>query len=117
MQTPVEPIYHAILVIEEDDAILTFLADQSTADEYTIHEIADLDRALALCVTRRPDAAITDVSSGSGREFAARVRGGTDRGVDARLPLILLGTAPGELDAVRAFDERPPSTAGRALRQ
>jgi DNA-binding response OmpR family regulator len=104
MQTPVEPNSHTILVVEEDDAIRTFLADQLTADEYAIYETADLDRALALCATRRPDAAIIDVNGGSGRAFAARVRGGTDRGVDARLPLILLGTAPGELDAVRAFD-------------
>ncbi len=93
-----------IILVEDDDAIRTFLADQLTADDYTVYETADVARALGLCASQVPDAAIIDVNGGSGRTFAATVRSGTARDVDPRLPLILLGTAPGELDALRAFD-------------
>ncbi|HEX4344685.1 MAG TPA: response regulator transcription factor [Solirubrobacteraceae bacterium] len=95
---------HTILVVEEDAAIRAFLADQLTADGYIIHATADPDRALGLCATQLPDAALIDVNGGSGRTFAATVRSRSRRGVDPRLALILLGTAAGELDAVRAFD-------------
>ena len=95
---------HTILVVESDDATRTFLADQLTADGYAVHPTADVDRALALCARKLPDAALIDVNGGSGRTLARTVRSGAGRGVDARLPLILLGTEPGELDALRAFD-------------
>ena len=95
---------HTILVVEEDDATRTFLADQLTADGFTVYATDDHDRALGLCATQLPDAALVDVNGGSGRTFAATVRGRARRSVDPRLPLILLGTLPGELDAVRAFD-------------
>ena len=95
---------HTILVVEDDDATRTFLADQFTADGYTVYATADPKRALGLCISQLPDAALVDVNGGSGRIFATTVRGGAERRLDPRLPLILLGTVPGELDAVRAFD-------------
>ena len=104
MQTTTDTPSHTILVVEEDDVIRTFLADQLTADGYTVYDTADLDRALGLCAAQLPDAALIDVNGGSGRSFAAKIRNGDGRNVDARLPLILLGTIPGELDALRAFD-------------
>jgi DNA-binding response OmpR family regulator len=104
MQTPAQSTSHTILVVEEDDATQTFLADQLTADGYTVYATADPQRALELCANELPDAALVDVNGGRGRAFATTVRSSTARGVDPRLPLILLGTAPGELDTVRAFD-------------
>jgi DNA-binding response OmpR family regulator len=104
MQTPIETTSQTILVLEEEDVVRTFLADQLTADDYTVYATADPQRALALCAEQLPDAALVDVNGGSGRTFAAAVRAGKGRGVDPRLAMILLGTAPGELDAVRAFD-------------
>ena len=104
MQTTTDNASHTILVVEEDDAIRTFLADQFTADGYTVYATADLKRALGLCISQLPDAALVDVNGGSGRIFATTVRGGAERRLDPRLPLILLGTVPGELDALRAFD-------------
>jgi len=104
MQTTTDNPSHTILVVEEDDVIRAFLADQLTADGYTVYDTADLDRALGLCATQHPDAALIDVNGGSGRSFAAKIRNGDGRSIDARLPLILLGTTPGELDALRAFD-------------
>ena len=95
---------HTILVVEDDHATRTFLADQFTADGYTVYATADPKRALGLCISQLPDAALVDVNGGSGRIFATTVRGGAERRLDPRLPLILLGTVPGELDAVRAFD-------------
>lgn len=104
MQTATENASHTILVVEEDDATRTFLADQLTADGYTVYATADPKRAHGLCISQHPDAALVDVNSGSGRIFATTVRGGAERRLDPRLPLILLGSVPGELDAVRAFD-------------
>ncbi len=104
MQTNTDTASQTILVVEEDDVIRTFLADQLTADGYTVYETADLQRAIGLCASALPDMALVDVNGGSGRSFAATVRAGTGRGVDPRLALILLGSVPGELDAVRAFD-------------
>lgn len=104
MQTVTDNASHTILVVEDDDATRTFLADQFTADGYTVCATSDLKRALGLCISQLPDAALVDVNGGSGRIFATTVRGGAERRLDPRLPLILLGTVPGELDAVRAFD-------------
>ncbi len=104
MQITTDTPSHTILVVEEDDVVRAFLADQLTADGYTVYDTADLDRALGLCATQLPDAALIDVNGGSGRTFAAKIRNGNGRSIDARLPLILLGTIPGELDALRAFD-------------
>ena len=104
MQTVIDNASHTILVVEDDDTTRTFLADQFTADGYTVYATADPKRALGLCISQLPDAALVDVNGGSGRIFATTVRGGAERRLDPRLPLILLGTVPGELDAVRAFD-------------
>lgn len=93
-----------ILLVEEDDELRAFLADQLTADDYVVYETADHERALRLCATQLPDAALIDVNAGSGRSLAATVRSGATAAVDAGLPLILLGSSPGELDAVRAFE-------------
>jgi len=104
VQTVTDNASHTILVVEDDDATRTFLADQFTADGYTVYATADPKRALGLCISQLPDAALVDVNGGSGRLFATTVRGGAERRLDPRLPLILLGTVPGELDALRAFD-------------
>jgi DNA-binding response OmpR family regulator len=104
MQPSTETTSHTILVVEEDDAVRTFLADQLTADDYSVQETANLGRAIRLCAATLPDAALVDVNCGSGRTFAATVRGGAATGIDRRLPLILLGTVPGELELLRAFD-------------
>jgi DNA-binding response OmpR family regulator len=103
MQSTIDTPTHTILVVEDDDATRDHLAAQLTADGYTVYATSDLDRALGLCACELPDAALVDVNGGSGRTLARIVRSG-GRGVDARLPLILLGTEPGELDALRAFD-------------
>ena len=93
-----------VVVVEADDLRGRFSPDQLTRDGFTVHAIADPRHALALCAAKLPDAAIVDVNGGSGRTFAVTVRRAAAKGVDARLPMILLGSAPGELDTVRAFD-------------
>jgi DNA-binding response OmpR family regulator len=103
MQNTTDTTSPTILVVEEDDALRTFLGDQLTADDYTVHVTADLQRALALCASVLPDAALVDVNGGSGRSFARTVRSSTDGSIDRHLPLILLGTERGELEALRAF--------------
>ena len=46
MQITTDSPSHTILVVEEDDVIRTFLADQLTADGYTVYDTADLDLSL-----------------------------------------------------------------------
>jgi DNA-binding response OmpR family regulator len=104
MHTTTDNASQRILVVEDDEITRTFLADQFTADGYTVYATGDLQRAMGLCVRERPDAALVDVNGGSGRIFATTVRAGADQDLDPRLPMILLGTRPGALDAVRAFD-------------
>ena len=53
----------------------------------------------------------TRARRGSGRTLAATVRGRACRRMDPRLPLILLGTVPGELDAVRPSTRAPTTTS------
>ena len=95
---------HTIVLVEEDAATRTFLADNLTADGFAVHATGDAERALALCASTRPDAALIDVNAGSGRALARAVRGGEPDAIDDRLALILLGGPNAELDVLRAFE-------------
>jgi len=97
-------LIHTIVLVEEDDATRTFLADNLTADDFDVHATGDAERAFALCARTVPDAAVVDVNGGSGRAFARAVRAGSSDAVDDRLPLILLGTDASELEVLRAFE-------------
>jgi len=95
---------YTIVLIEDDDATRTFLADNLSADGFAVHPARDPREALALCARRVPDAALVDVNGGSGRAFARAVRGGERGDVDDRLPLMLLSAQRGELDLLRSFE-------------
>ena len=95
---------HTIVLVEEDHATRTFLADNLTADGFAVHPTGDPHEALALCARTVPDAAIIDVNAGSGRAFARAVRRGERGDVDDRLPLMLLSAQHGELDVLRSFE-------------
>jgi len=93
-----------VVLVEDDDATRTFLADNLTADGYDVHPTHDPGCGLAWCASRRPAAALVDVNGGSGRRFAAAVRREQQPGVDPCLAMILLSESSAELDALRAFD-------------
>lgn len=93
-----------VVLVEEDAATRTFIADNLTADGFAVHPTDDPREALALCARTAPDAALVSVNAGSGRAFARAVRARERDDVDDRLPLILLSARRDELDIVRCLE-------------
>jgi DNA-binding response OmpR family regulator len=100
--TVAQPIRPVVLVVEQDPAHRVFIADNLTADGFEIHAAETASDGLRVADAERPDVAVVGVNGGSGRDFARLVREG-DHG-DPRLPMILIGTDPSELDTLRALD-------------
>src|SRR5919205_213070 len=97
-----------ILVIEDDAATRTFLADNLTADGFDLL-VADCARdGLRLLETKFPDLVVVDLGlpDASGFELVRRVReaDGIASRVDPRTPLIVVSGRTSELDRVRGFD-------------
>jgi DNA-binding response OmpR family regulator len=96
-----------LLVLEDDVATRTFLADNLTADGFDLL-VADCAReAMRLLEAKLPDLAIVDVGlpDASGLEVVERVRtsdGVTSR-IDPALPLIVVSGRAGELDRLRGL--------------
>jgi DNA-binding response OmpR family regulator len=96
-----------ILVVEDHQATLTFLADNLAADGYDILEAGCASEAERLLETRYPDLAIVDLGlpDRDGLELLGGVRG-ADRAVaraDCDVPILVLTGRSGELDVLRAF--------------
>ena len=94
---------HLILIVEDDAATRTFLADNMKADGYAVITTDCADSALVIAAKQSPDLALVDVNGGSGHDFARLVRDGI-RGLDHRLPMILLSSEFDERNRVRAFE-------------
>ena len=97
-----------ILVVEDDVATRTFLADNLTADGYELLVAGCARDGLRLLETKFPDLALVDLGlpDASGYELLRRVRqadGVTSR-VDPATPLMLITGRDGELDRVRGFE-------------
>src|SRR3954464_1457093 len=107
-----------ILVVEDDPATRTFLADNLTADGYELLVADSVATGLKLLETRFPDLALVDIGlpDASGLELLRRVReaDGVASRVDPATPLVLLTGRDGELDRVRGFERSP--TIGRPVR-
>jgi DNA-binding response OmpR family regulator len=97
-------LVHTIVLVEENDATRTFLADNLTADGFAVYPTDDPTEALDLCARTVPDAALVDVNAGSGRMFARAVRRRERGDVDDRLPLMLLSARRDELELLRSFE-------------
>jgi DNA-binding response OmpR family regulator len=97
-----------ILVVEDDDATRTFLADNLTADGFELLVADSVKDGLRLLETKFPDLALIDVGlpDGSGLDLIRRVReaDGLASRVDPRTPLMLLSGLAGELDRIRGFE-------------
>jgi DNA-binding response OmpR family regulator len=97
-----------ILVVEDDDATRTFLADNLTADGFELLVADSVKDGLRLLETKFPDLALIDVGlpDGSGLDLIRRVRDadGLASRVDPRTPLMLLSGRAGELDRIRGFE-------------
>jgi DNA-binding response OmpR family regulator len=97
-----------ILVVEDDDATRTFLADNLTADGYDLLVADCAADGLGLLERRYPDLALVDLGlpDGSGYELLRRVRAadGVASRIDPDMPLVVVSGRAGELDRVRGFE-------------
>ncbi len=97
-----------ILVVEDDDATRTFLADNLCADGYE-PLVADCARdARRLLETKFPDLAIVDLGlpDGSGLDLVHRIRtaDGVASRIDPRTPVVVISGRAAEIDRVRGFE-------------
>ena len=97
-----------ILVVEDDDATRTFLADNLTADGFELL-VADCARdGLRLMETKFPDLVLVDVGlpDRSGFDLLRRVRraDGIASRIDPRTPIVLISGRVSEIDRVRGFE-------------
>jgi DNA-binding response OmpR family regulator len=97
-----------ILLVEDDDATRTFLADNLSADGFELL-VADCARdARRLLETKYPDLVVLDVGlpDESGLELLRAVReaDGVASRIDPRVAVLVLSGRAGELDRVRGFD-------------
>lgn len=97
-----------ILLVEDDPATRTFLADELTADGYELLVAGSLREARHKLESRFPDLVVLDLGlpDGTGLDLLRRVRNAdrvADR-VDPRLPLLVLSGRTGETDRLRCFE-------------
>jgi DNA-binding response OmpR family regulator len=102
-----EAIRATILVVEDNRATRTFLADNLSADGHDVLEAESVADARRLMESAYPDAAIIDLGlpDGDGLELLRAVReadrvAGT---LDPDLPLLVLSGRAADLDRLRAF--------------
>jgi DNA-binding response OmpR family regulator len=97
-----------ILLVEDDDATRTFLADNLSADGYDLLVADCVSDGLRLLERKFPDLALVDLGlpDASGYELLRRVRcaDGVASRVDPDTPLMVLTGRSSELDRVRGFD-------------
>jgi DNA-binding response OmpR family regulator len=97
-----------ILLVEDDDATRTFLADNLSADGYDLLVADCAADGLRLLERKFPDLALVDLGlpDASGYELLRRVRAadGVASRVDPATPLIVLSGRSSELDRVRGFE-------------
>jgi DNA-binding response OmpR family regulator len=97
-----------ILVVEDDDATRTFLADNLAADGYDLLVADCAADGLRLLERKFPDLALVDLGlpDASGFELLRRVRSsdGVASRVDPDTPLMVVSGRATELDRVRGFE-------------
>jgi DNA-binding response OmpR family regulator len=96
-----------LLLVEDDRALRTFLADNLTADGFEMLVAGTVREGLALLETRAPAVAIVDVElpDGTGLGLVARVRGADARfaRIDTQQRFLILSGRGAELDRVRGL--------------
>jgi DNA-binding response OmpR family regulator len=97
-----------ILLVEDDAATRTFLADNLCADGFDPLLAGTAREALGLIETRFPDLAVVDVGlpDASGLELLRAVRSadGIASRADPELPVLVLSGRGSELDRLRGFE-------------
>ncbi len=97
-----------ILVVEDDDATRTYLADNLAADGYALLTAANARDGWRLLDAKYPDLVMVDVGlpDGSGLDLVRRLRqaDGVASRVDPATPVLVLSGRRGELDRLRGFE-------------
>jgi DNA-binding response OmpR family regulator len=97
-----------LLLVEDDETLRAFLADNLVADGYDVIAADTVSDALRQLEFKRPDLAIVDLGlpDGSGLDLVARVRAadGVASRIDPALPLLVLSGRSTEIDRVRGFE-------------
>jgi DNA-binding response OmpR family regulator len=97
----------SLLLLEDDPATASFLADNLTADGFRVTTAAACGEGWRALEARRPDLLLLDVglADGSGLALLDRVRGadGMASRVDPRMPVIVVSGRVSEVDRVRGF--------------
>ncbi len=97
-----------VLVIEDDDTIAGFLADNLACDGHTVHRAGTLDAGWARLRAHQPDLVLLDLTlpDGSGLDLLQRVRQADRAGdmVDPDVPVVMLTARGDDLDRVRGFE-------------
>jgi DNA-binding response OmpR family regulator len=97
----------SILLVEDDEATLRFLADNLAADGFRVFAAAGSAEGLRAVEARAPSLLLLDLTldEGTGLELLDRVRSadGLATRVDPQLPVIVLTGRAGEADRVRSF--------------
>ena len=97
-----------LLLVEDDHAVRTFLADNLTADGFDVVVAETARDGFRLVEHKAPDLAIVDVGlpDGSGLDLITRVRAADRRSsrADPDLRLLVLSGRTEQLDVVRGFE-------------
>lgn len=98
-----------LLVIEDDPATRTFLADNLEADGYSVRVAGGVREGVHELRTQFPDLVVLDVGlpDGSGLDLVRAVRradGPTER-VDPHTPMLVLSGRGAELDRIRGIEQ------------
>ena len=98
----------SVLIVEDDQPIRSFLADNLTADGYDVLLADSVRDSIRLLEYKRHDVVLLDVNlpDGSGLEVLRRTReaDGVASRLDPGTPFIVLSGASSELDRLRSFE-------------
>ncbi len=99
---------NTILIVEDDAATATFLADNLSADGFEPLVVETERDATRMLEYKGPDLVLVDLglAEGSGLDLLRRVRAadGVASRIDPHVPLLVISGRAGELDRVRGFD-------------
>jgi DNA-binding response OmpR family regulator len=102
-----EPIQGSLLLVEDDPATRDFLADNLTADGFTVSTASEPGEAVRAIELRGPDLVLLDLllAGGSGLAVLDRVRAadGVGSRIDPDVPVIVVSARAAEVDRVRGF--------------
>jgi DNA-binding response OmpR family regulator len=98
----------SLLVVEDDEATCSFLAENLAADGFRVATASGAGEGIRAIEVRRPSLVLLDLvlDDGNGLELLDRVRSadGLASRIDPELPVIVLTGRTGEADRIRGFE-------------